>query len=137
MRLALFNEMLCSSLMLHGLAELAISVFVLVHRRGASAISRIHNLRGTRCSVADMSSKRFLLVSLSSAKCALWRSCFCSSNFLHRRFWIIMVFSVVGCPFGWRSVASILADGCVARRHVSRLCLGGSFVSRRRKPRFM
>ena len=46
MRLALLNEMLCSTLMLHGLAELAISVFAFVHRRGASAISRCHDLRG-------------------------------------------------------------------------------------------
>ena len=46
MRLALRNEMLCSSLMLHGLAEFAISVFVFLHRRRPSAISLFHNLQG-------------------------------------------------------------------------------------------
>ena len=58
MRLALLNEKLCSSLMLHELAEFAISVFVFANRRGASAISQSHSLRvhislssSTRCSV--------------------------------------------------------------------------------------
>ena len=45
MRLALLNEKLCSSLMLHELAEFAISVFVFDNRRGASAISQSHTLR--------------------------------------------------------------------------------------------
>ena len=45
MRLALLNEKLCSSLMLHELAEFAISVFVFANRRGASAISQSHTLR--------------------------------------------------------------------------------------------
>ena len=45
MRLALLNEKLCSSLMLHELAEFAILVFVFDNRRGASAISQSHTLR--------------------------------------------------------------------------------------------
>ena len=40
------NEILCSNLMLHGLAELAGLVYVFVSRYGACAISQSHNLRG-------------------------------------------------------------------------------------------
>ena len=38
--------MLCSNLMLDGLAELTGSVYVFVPRQGACAISQSHNLRG-------------------------------------------------------------------------------------------
>ena len=40
------NEMLCSNLMLDGLAELGGSVYVFVPRQGACAISQSHNFRG-------------------------------------------------------------------------------------------
>ena len=43
--LMLHNEKLCSSLVLHELAEFAIEVFVFANRRGASAISQSHSLR--------------------------------------------------------------------------------------------
>ena len=46
MMFAVLNDMLCSNLMVHGLAELAILVFVLVYRRSIFVISRCHDLRG-------------------------------------------------------------------------------------------
>ena len=75
------DEMLCSSLILHGLAELAISVSLFVHHRGACAISGVIIFEDTLLCSGHVR-KRFLLVSLRLAKCAPWRSCCCCAMYI-------------------------------------------------------